>query len=183
MFFNKKNRSSERQIYDDYHQHVYKTAYFIVKDQGMAQDITQETFMKIFKNMDTLNDEKKMSSWITTITTRTSIDFLRKKKKWNETLTEDVILEKGTKENRKNEIETNFHQNEIKEKIKQQIDSLKPEHKEVLVLKYIEDLKDEEIAEVIHEKIGTVKSRIHRAKQQLKASLQQEIDTMGGDVS
>lgn len=175
--FHKKDRTKEREIYEKHYIKVYKTAFFIVKDQGLAQDITQETFIKAFKNMDTLQNQEKMESWITTIATRTSIDFLRKQKKGNENLEEDVEIIKGINKSEDNP-SNHLNKEEINEKLRIEMKKLKPEYREILLLKYMNDMTDEEIAKEINEKVGTVKSRLHRAKQQLKKNLQQ-----GGDIS
>lgn len=167
----KKNKNKERVIYEQYYEKVYQIAYFITKEKESAQDVTQETFIKAFKNLHTLEDEKKIEPWLKTITRRTAIDFLRKKKRWNETPTDDVYLEKGEVE-LESEVEKNFEENELMNRIKEAINKLSPNHRDILYLKFIEAMSEQEIANELKIKTGTVKSRLHRAKIVLRSELE-----------
>ena len=170
FFKNKQEHlDKEKFIYDLYYHHVYKTAYFIIKDPHMAQDILQEAFIKIFKNLDKLHDESKMKAWISQITTRTAIDFIRKENRWNGMPIEDVNhYENGNISELASTVEKEVERSITIEQIQQQMLKLTPSYRTVLYLKYIQDLKDQEIADYLQIKVGTVKSRLHRAKRQLK---------------
>nr|WP_246880106.1 RNA polymerase sigma factor [Bacillus suaedae] len=156
-------------MYDQYFQLVYKTAYYIVKDPHWAQDITQETFLKIFNNIDQLQDGSKLKGWIGRIATTTSIDFLRKKNKRSETPTDDVYIEiESNRTSISHTVEKEFELNLLKKQVKLALSDLKPEYKEVILLKYTFDLKDAEISEAIGLSVSATKSRLHRAKQSLR---------------
>lgn len=167
--FAKRKPSDEeyRLIYDLFYERVYHDAYFITRDKHLAQDVVQDTFVKAFKNLDSLQDRSRMGAWLSTIASRTAIDLIRKQKVWNGIPTEDVYLEKD-KNNHSNPVETEV---EIKLMIKEVGDVLSEisiEHRDILLLKYIHELKDKEIAVLLNLKEGTVKSRIFRAKKELR---------------
>ncbi|WP_017754135.1 RNA polymerase sigma factor [Calidifontibacillus oryziterrae] len=163
---------SKRVIYEMFYSHVYKTAYFITRDPHAAQDILQETFIKIFRNMDKIEDGEKLKSWISTIASRTAIDYLRKQKRGNEFQIENVGDFKSDSNASHFTVEDQVEDSLICELVREEIDSLTPDYRSILYLKYIQDLKDQEIATILQLKVATVKTRIHRAKHQLKKRLQ-----------
>lgn len=158
-------------IYEIFYPHVYKTAYFITKDHYTAQDIVQETFIKFFKNIDKLEDSSKMKPWISIIAKRTAIDFIRKQKRGNEFDIDDFDTLKLSERELAPTVEEEVERSYSSEVIKSEINKLSPEYRTVLNLKYIEDLKDQEIANFLDLNVATVKTRIHRAKNQLKIKL------------
>jgi RNA polymerase sigma-70 factor (ECF subfamily) len=183
-FFSKQKRKPNeafRILYDMFYERVYKSAYFITRDPYLAQDAVQETFIKAFRNINDIEDGGKMGAWLSTIATRTSIDLMRKQKRWNGTPTEDVILETGILKEEGTSIEEEYEFVWLKERITEIITELKPEYREVLLLKFQHGLKDEEIAQLLGEKIGTIKSRIHRGRQRLKTVIKPELNVADGD--
>ena len=176
----KKDRDSERVIFEMFYQRVYYTAYYIVKDRDIAQDVLQETFIKAFESIHTVRDGEKLGAWISAIATRSAIDYLRKVKRWNDIATEDDIINDILINESEyfSTLETIVEEKLIRETLLQEIDRLTPRHKEVIVLQYFSDLKYEEIAEVLNVKIDVVKTRIYRAKLKLKESIEQKPEIM-----
>lgn len=173
LFKNKKKLDikSQELIYEMFYSRVYKTAYFITKDTYLAQDVMQETFIKAFKNYHNLKDKEKIGSWLNSIATRQSIDLLRKEKIRNHLNLEDVSYNKLINDSEslvESEIEGKIFKNEIQASIEQ----LQFEYRAVLVLKYMYELKEQEIANILNLELGTVKSRIHRAKGKLRMQLE-----------
>lgn len=124
---------------------------------------------------------QKKKAWVTTIASRTAIDFIRKQKRRNEFDIENV-----------NDIVVNLNEiaftveEEVErcilcKVIREELDRLSPDHRIVLYLKYIHDLKDQEIASILEIKVATVKTRIHRAKNQLKRKLEMS-SILDGDI-
>lgn len=165
----------EKLIFETHYHDVYKAVYFMVKDSYLAEDITQEAFIKAFRNFHSLKKDTKIKAWLVTIATRTAIDHIRKVKKRNDYLTDDVyILDRNSKPNHSGSpVEGKVERRMIKQLIKQCISILKPPaYKEVLLLRFEYDLKEEEIAEVLNISPSAVKSRLHRAKKKLRKELQ-----------
>ncbi|MFT0139771.1 RNA polymerase sigma factor [Alcanivoracaceae bacterium MT1] len=178
-----KNLETEQAIFNKYYERIYSTAFFITNDPHLSQDITQDTFIKAFKNMSSLKDEQKLGAWLGTIATTTSIDYIRKSRKWNDIVAEGSYIEQELHKKLKTNspVEKLVELKFIKETMFKAIDNLKPEHKQILLLKYEYDLKDHEIAEQLNLNIGTVKSRLYRAKEQLKEHLNKK-DFKIGDI-
>jgi RNA polymerase sigma factor (sigma-70 family) len=157
-------------IYEQYYDRIYQISYFMTRDTYLAEDILQETFMKAYKKIHQITDERKMGAWLSTIASRTAIDVIRKERKWCNISVEENLLHLnvcGTVSHVEQEVEMNM----IKEKMKREIYRLKPEYRQVFVLKYHLGLKEEEITHRLHLNKGTVKSRLYRAKQMLKLAL------------
>lgn len=186
-FFNKspiKEQPSERVIFEMFYKRVYDTAYFITQDPNLAQDVVQETFFKAFRKMNTLEDGAKLGAWLGAIATTTSLDFLRKVKRWNDIAVEDVYIDEIVSKNQSvSSVENVVEQKFMKQWLRDHISKLTPpEYRQVIVLKYEYDLKDEEIARELKVNVGTVKSRLHRAKIKLRSILEQQQDEKDGGI-
>lgn len=186
-FGEKKKRYTEtdyQMIYKMFHQKVYRTAYFVVKDAHLAHDVLQETFLKAFKKLDTLSDLENLGAWLGVIATRTAIDTIRKNNNWNGIPTEDVLLmSKLSVQEITTTVEDVVEHHMLEKELLSKIQELKPEHREILVLKYYYDLTDQEIASSLEINIGTVKSRHHRAKEKLQAKITNDPSLREGKMS
>ncbi|MFB1050245.1 RNA polymerase sigma factor [Paraliobacillus sp. JSM ZJ581] len=187
--FKKKTELSEQEfrlIYELFYDRVFRDAFFVIKDQHLAQDIVQDTFVKAFKYMDRLENKEKMGAWLSTIATRTAIDLIRKQNARNGIPTEDVVLEHvKSKQEVSASLDATIEKKLRQEFITEKIAMLKPEYREVLMLKYIHELKDKEISEFTDLKEGTIKSRIHRAKKELRMQIEADESCghlFGGEV-
>jgi RNA polymerase sigma factor (sigma-70 family) len=183
-FFNQKKHSEDeyRLIYDLFYDRVYHDAYFVTRDKHLAQDVVQDTFIKAFRDLDSLKDKSKMGAWLSTIASRTAIDLIRKQKVWNGIPTEDVFLEKD-KDNITNPVEIEVEAKLMLQEVGEVLSEISIEHREIMLLKYIHELKDKEIAELLNIKEGTVKSRIFRAKKELRNIIGENITQhMDGEV-
>ncbi|WP_240688945.1 RNA polymerase sigma factor [Ammoniphilus sp. YIM 78166] len=179
----KKEVHTEKILFEMFYHRVFKTAYFITHDRDLAQDVTQETFIKAFKNLHTLNDGKKIEAWLGTIATRTAIDFLRQIKRWKDfTAEDDYNDEIGIQNESVSSVERQIVDQYIKDLLQEEILKLKPEYKQVIILKYDYELKDEEIASALQVTVGAVKTRLHRAKQKIRTSLQEHPAIRDGDI-
>ncbi|MDL4842231.1 RNA polymerase sigma factor [Aquibacillus rhizosphaerae] len=158
-------------IYETYYQRVYHAAWKITRDNYLAEDVVQETFIKAYNNIDRLTDDSKIGAWLSTIASRTAIDVLRKEKRASFIPIDEVLF--TNYESLKplllvdKELETIWS----KEDIKQQIVLLSPKLQKVLLLKYQEDIKDEDIAEKLNITLSAVKTRIFRARKIMKQQL------------
>lgn len=176
------NDHANRVIFEMFYNKIYSNIYYIVKDPYIAQDVTQETFIKAFKQIHTLKEPNKIESWLVTIATRTAIDYLRKIKSRNEITTEDVYLDKYTVSNLYYSTEKIIEDQFLQKEVNNAVSQLKPEYKQVLLLKYSSYLKDEEIANELNMTVGAVKSRVHRAKKRLQQVLSKYISFQDGEL-
>lgn len=185
--FSHKDKSKElleRVIFENNYHRLYKLAYSITRDSHIAQDVVQETFIKAFDKLHTLKDEEKFESWLAIICSRKAKDFLRKSKRWNDFATSDVFIDSESLKNEEvNTVETVIEHRFLKQYIREKIATMKPEYQEVLILKYEYELKETEIAEALEINIGTVKSRLHRAKKYLKELIESSEEAKEGIIS
>ncbi|GLB59509.1 RNA polymerase sigma factor [Cytobacillus sp. NCCP-133] len=159
-----------REIYHLYYKKLFHIAICITRDHYLAQDVVQETLIKAYKKMDTIDDQDKLGAWLSAIATRTAIDFVRKERKTNERILDSVDFEKCL-ERKHNDAGQEAEINMLQEQIYKYVDSLSPDQKRVFLLKTKHGLKEREIAEILHLNPNTVKTKLYRIRQQLKEML------------
>lgn len=178
-FFGRNKNDQEKQnlyqiLFSTYAKEVYKVAYYILKDHQEAEEIVQETFMIAFDKLHTLKDQNKFSQWICTIGCNLAKRrYQRRKKEIPIDYTEPIfseVLEQHTFSLPDEVLE----EKEFTEYIREQIRTLKEPYKEIVILYYYNHLSYQEIAESLHISIGTVKSRIARAKKQILANIEKD---------
>lgn len=153
--------SSLQNVYKKYFEKVYRTTFYILKNEEIAKDATQETFVKVFKNLHKLKKPSKIESWITTVATRTAIDIYRKNNRRKDVEFIESRYPSETEET-----------NSSKEELDSYLNNILPEQKQILVMKYMEEMSEKEIAKRLKLKLGTVKSRLFRAKKKLLEEFQ-----------
>lgn len=161
-------------LYQMYYQDMFYIAHNIIKDRHMAEDIIQETFIKAYKHQEKIIDRSKIKSWLRTIVIRTAIDMLRKEKRVQLSSIDDVhisLLSPLYDCSLEEEVANNLYYNDIK----QNIANLNPILRDVIGLKVMHDYKDEDIAKKLNISLPAVKTRIHRARKQLKVDCQKNV--------
>ncbi len=156
-----------------YLQPVYNFVYRFVNDRDTAEDLTQETFLKAWKNLKRFDRNKKFKTWLFTIAKNTAFDLLKKKKEipfsaftdeegesWIENIADENILP--------DEI---LVRSDLAEELEGTLEKLPPHYRAILLLHYKEDLTLHEIAEILDEPYNTVKSWHQRGLARLKEEL------------
>ncbi|RXT14803.1 RNA polymerase sigma factor [Ammoniphilus sp. CFH 90114] len=144
---------------------VYKTAYYILKNEQEAMDAAQEALIKVYNKIDTYQEKAKFSTWVQRIVTNICIDLCRKRKET--TSIDEHPLPLQDKANVEEEVQLTYMAKDIREAI-----NLLPEqHRTVIVMRYIQDFSYTEIAEALELPLNTVKSHLFRARQQLQKQL------------
>lgn len=160
-------------IYKEYSAYVYQTALFLTKSATLADDVTQETFIQIFRKYYTFDLTRPIKPWIYKITLNITRNMLRKHK-WLKFIGD--IPETAALHN----VEEHILKNEEGRELLCQINRLPLKSKEIIVLHYYAQLKLNEIVEVLNIPLGTCKSRLNTALTILRRNLPEEIDK-GGD--
>lgn len=160
------------QIVIKYQSIIYNTALKICSNPDDAYDISQESLLKIYKNLQYFEGKSKFSTWVYRIVTNTALDYIKKHRKSNVFSLNAQMDEEGDSyiENIKDDAPTPeeiLDSEETKKLVQHALDKLSPNHKAVLVLRDINGLSYEEIAEILMLSTGTVKSRINRARNAL----------------
>ena len=154
-----------------YQKKIYFLAYRMVKNHDAADDMAQETFINAYSSIKSFKLGYSFYTWLYRICMNLSINYLKRQKfVIPESQFEEEVgpLEKETK----NEDPLNLLvQKEQERKIEQAIDSLPPKYKTVFVLRVYEDLSYEEIAQTLKISLGTVMSRLFRARERLQELL------------
>lgn len=146
----------EERLIEGYNKY-YRLAYSYVKNEADAKDIVQEGAYKAILKSDTIKNIEYIDTWIYRVMINEALSFIRKNKYKYEELTEVSQISSDSYEN----ID-----------LKRSIENLKEPDKTILKLRYFEDMKIEQIAEVINENVNTVKSRLYRTLKSLCLSLE-----------
>lgn len=153
---------------------IYSFVYKNVGDAAQAEDITQEVFVKVWKNMKRFDQKKSFKPWIFQIAKNTSIDFLRKKKsipfsKFENEKGQNVLMESLSAES-ENLIENLDDKNVVAFVMK----NLNDKEQKIITLRHSDGLSFKEIADVLKESINTVKSRYRRALVNIRIGIRED---------
>lgn len=148
------------QAYKDF---VHRTAYAVLRNAGEAEDVFQETFIKVFLSLQTLNDERAFPSWLAKITTRVALDYRALRQRGISADSSAPMLDPEL-------VASPTPGVDLRLTIEELMAELSPEHRATLVLREIHGLDYQEIADVLQIRVGTVRSRLHAARKQLRRS-------------
>ncbi len=148
---------------------VYAVAFRFVNDQQEAEDITQEVFVRLWKNLKSYRHEVKLSTWLYKIVTNRCLDFLksrhgRQRKNKVDISTTHFVQDSSTPEKE-------FQQQELTRIIHAAADELTPKQKAVFILRDLEGLTSEEVSEALSMSAGNVKSNLFYARQKMTEKL------------
>jgi RNA polymerase sigma factor (sigma-70 family) len=167
-----KARAGSQKAYADLMQRYKDSIYFMVlkmvNNKEDAMDLTVETFAKAFEKLDKYQPEYAFSTWLFRVATNNCIDFIRKKK-LNTTSIHGMIDEDGEEQQLQIKADVlNPEESSIKkqqtEELKLLIQSLPPRYRNLITLRYFDELSYEEIAQQLDLPLGTVKAQLFRAR-------------------
>jgi len=159
-----------------YRERLYSVVYNLTSNREDASDLTQDAFIKAFRSINTFKGRSSFFTWIYRIAVNASLSHLKKNRlrrffsldEMDESASSSELLA-NLAEKHGTEKSTLLH--ELQEKLNEALQKLSPKHRTVVVLFEIEGLSHQEIAEITKTSVGTVRSRLHYAKQQLQANL------------
>ena len=157
---------------------IYNISYRFAGSSEDAEDMTQEVFIKIFRNINSFQFKSKLSTWIYRVTTNTCLDIVKRKKDNMTAFSLDDTLEDGEGKLLSSEIadsrptpDKQAEQHEIKNAVNKAISQLPEDYRAVVILRDIHGLPYDDIAEIVDCSVGTVKSRISRGRRKLREIL------------
>jgi RNA polymerase sigma-70 factor (ECF subfamily) len=156
-------------LYDLYRLPVYRAALAITRDPDAAEDILQETFLRLHQYIQRVNTALPLGPWLYRIAVNLSYTWVTRRNRWRAPL-EDFI-DKLVGPTRYNP-EPVAEQNDTVRQMQNAIDALPLNQRVVVVLYYMNDLSLQEIAEILECPVGTVKSRLHYGRDNLRHALQ-----------
>jgi len=163
-----------------YQQAAYNVALGLLGNREDALEAAQDAFLRVYKNVHKFKWNCAFKTWLHTIVLNLARSKYRKIKRQKEVISHStnspVKYRDGSETavevpDKKLSPEKGAVDSEIRERIRAGLEALAPDFREIMVLRYIDDLTYDEIAEILKINQGTVKSRIHRARQELKKLL------------
>lgn len=156
---------------------VFSLVVRMVRDRTAAEDLTQEAFIKAFRNLASYDPQRKFSSWLFKIAHNATIDHLRRRE------VDTVPLEASPDDDDGTDLarvladpasrgpEVAAGRGELASALEEAVRGLRPEYREIVLLRYAEGLAYQEIADIAELPLGTVKTYIHRARKELTEAL------------
>jgi len=159
-----------------YQKMVYNYCYRMSGNLHDAEDLTQEVFIKVYRNLNKFKERSQFSTWVYRIAYNTCIDRYRKKKPTDR----DMVFLDSERENRSLKSNSYIPEDELLSKEKEEIiqrciDALRPEYRSVIILRDIQHHSYEEIASILDIPLGTVKSHISRGRSALRKILRSKL--------
>jgi RNA polymerase sigma factor (sigma-70 family) len=167
-----------RQLVTRYNRQVFALAMRMVRQAEDAEDLTQETFVRMFRALDRYDINRPFEAWLFTIASRVCIDHLRRRRikpislhQADPSTGEERLIEPEDPGLKPDELASHA---EEEARAQELIDTLPPHYKIVVVLRHQHQQSYEEIAEALKLPLGTVKARIHRARALLKQRIERD---------
>ena len=169
-----------RELIRRYERPVFSLVFRMVRDRELAEDLAQDTFIKVLQHIDRYRPEFKFSSWLFKIANNVAIDHLRRRQLDTvsmdgspHAMTADAVQAtsfdvSGHDESALDRLEAR----ELGSAIEDAIARLRPEYRACILLRHVEDKSYEEIAATLDLPLGTVKTYIHRARHELRGLLE-----------
>lgn len=154
-----------------YQKKAFNIAYRMLGNLEDANDVTQEALVKVYRSIHNFKGNSSFSTWLYSIVNNACIDFIRKNRKVNLLYIDKEYGETNYKIEIGDEINTPeslFEKNEIKQMVHDAINQLNYEQRNIIILRDIQGFSYQKIGEMLHISLGTVKSRISRARSNLK---------------
>ncbi len=156
-------------IYDQYYGPVRKFILAYVKDEWVADDLIQETFIKVQKSLDAVKNPSKISAWIFRVAYNRCHDHFRQSKRSSlkeRTIQQNIVTFEEAL------VQKELEQQQMGECVQDKMDLLPPDYRTVLILSDIMAFSRREIAEILDISVSNVKVRLHRARKKFKAILE-----------
>ena len=174
------DRAAFQELVERYQRRVFNVCYGMVRNRDDAMDLTQETFVRVHRNLSGFQGNASFYTWIYRIAKNVTIDWIRKAQRrravdYDDTIrrdpdaaTDDVFMASplGISPARV------LGRKELLERIEEAMSTLSDAHREVIVLREIEGMSYQDIADAAGISIGTVMSRLHHARKYMQRSLQ-----------
>ncbi len=168
-------RSSFEELMKKYNKKIFGFIYRMVRDEEVAIELTQDFFIKIYNVLAKYNFEYKFSTWAYRICYNLVIDYVRKNQAYVDSLDSEKVTPRQMMESENYIWEDGFEilaKEEMKEYTWKIVDSIPLKYKELILLRYLQGLKYDEIAKITQLPVGTVKNRIFKAKEILRMEIE-----------
>ena len=158
--------------FEQYREPIRRYVQRLTRSAADAQELTQETFLRAHRNLESLQDRAAFSAWLFRIATNVAVDWLRQKPRVTQQASDD---EAGSAEELADtdsaSLQTIVEQKEMSDCVQGYLEQLSDDYRAVIILHDIEGMTTPEIAELLGITVGAVKIRLHRARKKLEAAL------------
>jgi RNA polymerase sigma factor (sigma-70 family) len=179
----KGSQAAYAELMERYRESIYYMMHKMVKNQDDADDLTIEAFGKAFSRLDQYSPSFAFSTWLFKIASNNCIDFMRKKRVKVTSMDTGFVTGQGevvyydAKSSIQDPEEQIIHSQKVK-LMRGLVDKLKPRYRELVELRYFDELSYEEIAETLNLPLGTVKAQLFRARDFLANMIENTKDTI-----
>lgn len=165
-------------LVEAYQSRVYTICLRMLGNEEDAADAAQEAFIRAYTSLASFRFESRFSTWLTRLTGNVCLDMLRKRRRsrvisFNDMTGEEDDAPPDIPDDRFSP-EDELEKKELRAAVREALDRLPEEYRHILVLRCLCDMSYEELAETLHLEIGTVKSRLNRARKKMCAMLLQD---------
>jgi RNA polymerase sigma-70 factor, ECF subfamily len=179
-----KDFAAFEQLLDRYEDKIFRLAYRFVRNETEAKEILQDTFLSLWRKLDTFKGDAQFSSWLYRVAANTALMRLRAHKRHPEVSTEDLPLGfldsyghlPVAGENWAKRPDDELQSEELRRHIQAAADELPEIYRTVFLIRDVEGLSTEETAEVLQISVPTVKTRLHRARLALRETITRYFD-------
>jgi len=160
-----------RLVVERYQKRVFALVYGIVRDKHEVEDVAQEVFLKVYTRIGAFDERSKFYTWLYRVAANAAKDHVKKRSRRPAIALDEEVgipdLEPGPGERAAT--------SEVRLRVREAIEALPPRYREVLALRELEGFSYNDIASVLKISIGTVESRLHRARARLKRRLEDHV--------
>jgi RNA polymerase sigma-70 factor (ECF subfamily) len=172
------------QLVDRYEDKVYRLAFRFVRNETEAKEIVQDTFLSIWRKLDTFKGDAQFGSWVYRVAANAALMRLRSQRRHPEVSTEELPIDfldtyghlPTAGDNWARRPDDELQSDELRRRIQAAVDDLPEIYKTVFLIRDVEGLSTEETAEVLGISVPTVKTRLHRARLALREAIGQYFD-------
>lgn len=166
------DRDAFRELVERYQRKVYSICYGMLKNNDDSLDVSQEVFVKVFRYIEKFNHQSSFYTWLYRITVNMCIDHIRKNKKVRNVEYDDRISREGDVEGDEHILPSQLGLNpdkvygrkELREKMLEALETLSEKHRVILIMREVDGMSYEEMAEALNISKGTVMSRLFHAR-------------------
>lgn len=157
------------ELYLRYYSRAFRLAFAMTGNRESAEDLTQEIFIRAYRKLELFRGEAGFSTWFYRLAVNSSLNYRRRER--NQTSEEVIDIESLPAPTPARQMESKIYQKQIQSQVQRALLSLKPRWRVIVILKDIEGLSYEEIAERVNCSKGTIASRLNRARKLLAQKL------------
>lgn len=164
-------------LYTRYSSSVYSLAMFMLKQEALAEEVTQDIFLNIWTKASSYKAERgEPKSWIMSVAHHRIVDVIRSRRRTQNVTDPGAYDRLETLPSSRISTEEEVERRIEREYILEALNTLPPEQQEVIMLAYFEGYSQSEMAKILNQPLGTVKTRVRLAMKKLRAALEGEID-------